>query len=336
VEYADAFFERTDTLLSRTDFSQKKNDELAKIYEELYDLQRRSHASGLVWFSMEVEDQLLTKTLLDRLSLAVKKTNHPKRANEIFSLLTTPTLDSFAQKEEKSLLEIASKIKDVRVRKLFESDDLGVIEGHFSKMDPALSRELDEHVRRFCWLPFMYEGPAWDKKYFIQVLKGLLHQNVTALLSDVRLRHETAKKEQEKIIRELNLDASTITLLEVARGMVFTKGYRKDCLYHFFWRLDPFLKEVAKRLQLTLRQVRRFMPWEIPSALRQGRFDADELNRRYSCYAFYVEGNSQKVLSGKNAEAFLDSFDLETQKSVADLSELTGECACPGFAKGLV
>ncbi|MBI4360723.1 hypothetical protein HY572_03040 [Candidatus Micrarchaeota archaeon] len=203
-------------------------------------------------------------------------------------------------------------------------------------MHPSLSRQIDDHVKHFAWLPYMYEGPAWNRKYFLQVLQGLLKEDVAALLETARTRHEKTRARQQEILQWLELDEKHETLLEVAQGMVFTKGYRKDVLYHFFWKMEPYLKEVGKRLGLTVKQVRRLMPWEIPAALRGQPVDANELNSRFEHYVQYVHAGKREIYSGKAAEKFLERFDLETMNAASGVRELKGDCACPGRARGAV
>ncbi|MBI5225700.1 hypothetical protein HY994_00490 [Candidatus Micrarchaeota archaeon] len=285
---------------------------------------------------MEFDHQLLTHYLMDHLQSVIRAKNLPFRASEAFSILTTPLEDSYAQKEEMSLLKIATGVKDARVRKLFEIQDLEMLSTRLQKMDPALSQELDAHVESYCWLPYMYEGPAWDRRYFLQVLQGLLKADVDALLQSAQSRHARTQEQQKQLLSRLQLDEKHTQLLLVAQGMVFTKGFRKDALYPFFWRLEPFLKEVAKRLGLSLKQVRRLMPSEIPAALRkQAVVDADELNARFEHYVQYIHEGTREFFSGSEADTFMERIELETHDASTEVRELSGECACPGVVRGI-
>lgn len=334
--FGSKFWDATDRLLEGVDFSTKTDSEMAKTYRTLCEFQRRSHVCGLVWIVLEFDHQLLTRYLLDHLSCVIREKALPFRATEVFSVLTTPTEDSYAKKEELSLLRIACRIKDVRLKKLFNTSDLRFLSERFAAMDPALSRELSAHAERFAWLPYMYEGPAWDREYFLSVLSGLLDEDPPALLEQAEKRHQRTKEQQEAFYAQLGLDEKHRILLRVAQDMGFGKAYRKDVLYHFFWRMEPYLREVAKRLGLTLKQVRRFMPWELPDALESRKFDPDELNRRFEHYALYTTLDGMETFSGKNAETFLTGFSFEKTDSSQDVRELKGDCACPGLVKGVV
>ncbi len=335
LDLSDRLFQESDALFA-LDVKQMTGNELAAWYETLRELQFRQHSSGLVWVVLEFDHQLFTRYMMEHLSGAIKRKGLPVSAAECFSVLTTPTQDSFAQKEEKSLLEIASQIQDSRIRKLFESTDLALIAERFAKMDPVASIQLDAHVERFAWLPYMYEGPAWKKSYFIQVLQGLVKHDVATLLARAEKRHTETKSRQSELLAQLQLDEKHRKLLQVAQGMVYTKSHRKDALYHYFYCMEPFLKETAKRLGLTLRQVRRFMPWELGPALILGKADLDELNRRWEHFVYHAHDGKEEVITGAEADAFMKNLDIEKPPASIDLRELSGDCACPGFAKGIV
>lgn len=330
------FFGKTDELLAGVDFRKKTNAELADIYSKLMELQRKSHVSGLVWVVVEFDHQLLTRYLMEYLKMQIRKSGSSLRATETFSVLTTPLEDSFAQKEEISLLQITAKIKEKKLEKIFDTNDSDEAYLKLRDFDPDIAGKIDSHTASFAWLPYMYEGPAWKKTYFMAVARGLLKEDVATLLGKALARHAKTRRAQESLLSELQIDAKHRKLFDVASGMVFTKGFRKDCLYHFFWRLEPFLKETAKRLGLTLRQVRTLMPGELPTAIKTGVVDADELNRRYLHYILYIDKGKVLLLSGADADASIRGFELEENHAGQNLRELSGECACPGFAKGIV
>jgi|GEM_PF-206796 len=329
------FFDASEQLY-RTDWSAKDNTAMARSYADVVRLQVAAHTSGIPWVVLEFDHALLTNYLLEYVKSRIQASGLKQSAGEAFSLMTTPTQDSFAQKEEESLLRIAASIQDVRVLKLFESDDPALIEQRLPKMQPDVALALEEHCNAFAWLPYMYEGPAWAKAYFIQVLQGLLKQDVTAMRQKNMHRHSQLRQQQLALMQGLDVDAKHRQLLQVAQGLVFTKAYRKDCLYHFFYCLEPFLKEAAKRFGLTLRQIRRFTPDELVTALKAGIADADELNRRWQGHIYHVKGKKVRILTGKEADAFMKKLDVEKPLADADVRQLVGDCACPGFAKGTV
>ncbi len=335
VESNSLFFEESEKLFWET-LSGKTGAQLAGAYDALVKLQWSAHTAGIPWVIVEFDHQLFTNYLLDFLKERIAAKKAHQSAGEAFSILTTPLEDSFAQKEEKSLLAIAVEIKkDEKALKLFFSPSAD-IDAELPSVSPEIGTLLENHYREFRWIPYMYEGPAWKKAYFVEVLKGPVKEDPGALLEQAENRHAKTKKTQERLLSDLNVDARHRQLFEIAQRLVFTKGYRKDCLYHFFYCLEPFLKESAKRLGLTLRQVRRFAPWELVAALREGKADADMLNRRWKHHVFYVKAGKGEFFTGDKADEFVRSLDVEKPPADSEAKELTGDCACPGFARGIV
>ncbi len=330
-----ALFEASEALKD-VNWTALDGPKLAELYAGLLEKQVAAHTCGIPWVVLEFEHALLTRHVMRLLKECIELNAPGFSAAETFSILTTPVDASYAQLETQSLLAIAAEIRDARVRKLFESDDLGEISRRLSIMQPDVARQLDVHTESFCWLPYMYAGPAWEKTYFVQVLKGLLLLDVDALLEQSRDKRTDLIHAQQKLLEKIRADDTLRHLLAIARDIVYTKAYRKDCLYHFFWRLEPFLKAASKKLGLTLKQVRRMEPEELILALQTGNVDADELNRRWENHVFWVRPDGTTFPTGKKAQDFMEALDLEKPDADASTSELSGECACPGFAQGTV
>jgi phosphoenolpyruvate synthase/pyruvate phosphate dikinase len=314
------------------------DEELARLYDELAKKQEKSHAPGLPWIILEFEHQLFTRYLMRHLESRIKERGAKHSVGEVFSILTTPTEESLAQKEEKSLLRIGVKVQaDEVMWSFFNKGTPAEIEAKLPVLNPVVDRMLEEHYKRFCWLPYMYEGPAWSKRYFIEVLAGLVKQNadLRGMLEKQSKQAASIEEKQEKLVAELGLDQHHARLIEIARGLVFTKGFRKDCLYHGMWCLEPLLEELEKRLRLPLKLVRRLMPWEIRPALVKRQYSREALEERWKHYVYYVHEGRRELLTGREACAFMKRLDLE-KIVVEEAKDLLGNCACPGSARGIV
>ena len=126
-------------------------------------------------------------------------------------------------------------------------------------------------------------------------------------------------------------------MFKIAQGMVFTKAFRKDCLYHGHWVLRKFLKLVARRLHLTVNQTYFFAPWELSGVLEKGVAPVDELNQRMKHNVFWAVNGKAKILVGKEAKKKAREIMPKKPKlKVEEVNELTGECACPGNTRGIV
>lgn len=311
------------------------NEELAVLFRELMAKQLASQGAGMPWNTLEFEEQYLTNYLNDRLAKAIEE-KHLHGKAQVFSTLTTPTEESFAQNEALSILSIATLVQsDEELLKLFTQNEPSEISKKLS-LFPQLNAMVKEHHRNFCWLSFMYEGPEWPIGYFIETLAGLVRQTPEPV--HLYQKHLNAffelKKRQFELTSKLELDEKTRALIEVAKGILYTKGLRKDCLYHAYYLSGPLLNEIARRLNITLTQLRRFMPWEVPVALIEGKANIQLLDERVKHYIQYVADGKTYVLSGRKGTAFMKKLRLE-KENVLEAKELKGQCACPGVARGV-
>ena len=338
IRAGQAFFDFSESI-RRKDYSAASNAELAADWEKHMLLHGESHSMGMVWNTLEFDRPLFSNYLTGY--LAGLANGDKARAAESFSILTTHLRESFAQKEEKSMLAFAAGVQaEDRAMNLFLSLPPLQAANSLSTASPSLASQFEAHVREFCWLPYMYQGPAWGSDYFAEVLGGLVKQKeegCKALLEkNLQAQSELALR-QEKLAGSLGVDAKHARLFAIARDMVFTKGFRKDCAYHGFYCIEPLLKEAAKRLGVSLNQLRRFSPGELHDAIRTNSADANMLEERFKYSVYYADAVAGKIekMHGGKARAFMARLDFEQVRS-SESGELKGDCACPGSAAGIV
>ena len=122
---------------------------------------------------------------------------------------------------------------------------------------------------------------------------------------------------------------------DIAADIVYLKAFRKDCIYFGSYVTDKVSKEIARRLNLTLKQVRYFAYWEMKDALLKNKFKVDVLNQRYKFSVVYTDSFRPKIYTGKAAQKFLNNLRFEKQ-DLTEIKELKGLTAYPGKVKGIV
>jgi phosphohistidine swiveling domain-containing protein len=332
------FFSYSKSLL-KINASKLSNGELGKILNKLFQHQMLSHGYALptTWF-LDSDDEDFTKLLLKRLEIKIKenKTNFP--LPEVFSILTTPEKPSFAMVEEKESFMILKAISaDKKAKKIFLQKNLADIASSLSEIEPKLKRKIINHYQKWRWVPYTYIGPAYDLDYYLEIWSGLLKENIdiNKHLEKIDLQIRELKPKKGQIIKELKLSRQDIELFEIASEIIYLKSYRKDCWFLGCYAIEPILKETAKRMHLTLKQV-RFMDWkEIAPALEKGFFSSDILNKRIEFSIFYQQGQKRTIYHTVQAKKFLSKLNLEKEE-VKKTDHLQGTCACPGKAKGEV
>ncbi len=315
METSGKLFKLSDEIRA-TDLSKLSNDELATLLENWITLRREAHGYGMPWNYVEYEDQLFSKYVTNYIAKRIAAKNLKLSAPEVFSLLSTPREKTFAKMQEEEMLEIALA----------------------AKRGKNIDSKLAAHLEKYCWLSYMYVGPAWKKEHFEQQLAELLKQPIEKLEKTLQgSRGYLAKltAQQEEMMQKLGFDELHRQFITLAQSFIYTKAYRKDAIYYGFWSLEPVFKECAKRLEVSLKQLRMLMSWELPEAVRNGKCDVNELNARYNCCVFHYDGKKKTILSGEAARKFFNSLKFE-KIELGNVNEIKGDCACPGKAEGIV
>jgi phosphohistidine swiveling domain-containing protein len=283
-----------------------------------------AHFVGQPAIVLDFDTPFFSNYLLDYLKT---KTNN---ANESFRILTTPTSKSFARIEEEELFKIAELIrKNPFASKFFKENTVFGIERNLYKINKEIDNKIHEHFLSFRWLYFMYEGPAYEKEYFIERLKEIISQNIQS--KDTKKEFAEIRKQQEELIKKLNIDEKHKRLFELAKDTVFLKVFRKDCLFFGMYSAEELTKEIAKRLNIELKYVRYLLFDEIEKAF-QGQNFKEIVKKRYEKSLYFSDKKGYKVLYDQEIEKILESL----EEKVEDVSEIKGQHACSGTAKGKV
>jgi phosphoenolpyruvate synthase/pyruvate phosphate dikinase len=204
-------------------------------------------------------------------------------------------------------------------------------------MAQGLRRRIISHYKKYFWLHYNYEGPILEFDYFLEIWKLLIRdKNLEKLIKESDHKFAYTKNQRAELFKKLGFDGKERKLFNIARDIVWLKGWRKDCMYYGSYVLDKIAREIGRRLGLSLNQVRFFCDWEIKDALLKNKFSPDELNERYKFNIVYGDSvNRPKIYSGEKAKKFLRDWPLEKQK-FKKVDELFGAVAYPGKAKGIV
>ena len=144
------------------------------------------------------------------------------------------------------------------------------------------------------------------------------------------------KKEQLYLIAELRIDQHHKDLLETAKGMVYTKGARKDSMFYGYYCQDFMNKEIARRKYLSIDQVRNIYFWELKDVLLKDKNISNELNQRLNYHIYLSKKNQANIYIGEKARIFIKSIRLRKESVNEDTKELLGACAAPGKTRGVV
>lgn len=343
--YNQAVFKKQKQLFDETDKLSKINlgalsdRELLKLYYGYYSIYESVHIWHWVQTCVDFGENLFSKYLMAYLKDKIG--NKKYSLGDVFAVLTTPTNESNPTKEHKDLLKILQYIvKHQKLKNYFKNTETRIIVSELKNKNAPLDKMLEKHAQKYGWLGYGTVGPNWDKNYFIDILASLVRQNAQPekLLRNLEQYKKITFLKQKKYQKELTIDATHKRLFKIARGLVFTKGLRKDSMFHSYSVIENLFREIGRRFYLSVQQVRFCYPHEIKSLLLQGKFSAAKLNERYKFSVQYSFGKHYKddiLLEGKKAKDFLKTLRF-FRVDIKDVKFLEGDCASSGQARGEV
>lgn len=313
--------------------------QLVKLLEEYYVYHRKSNGRLTIttWF-VDSDGEDLTKFLTDIVENRIKSSKSKINKVEAFSILSTPDKLSLATKEEIESLQILKIINsNLAAKKLFANNDIKYIEDNLDTIDSNIKRKIISHYKKWLWLPYTYIGPAYDLDYFITMWSGLIKQkiDIERNLINLTTQIERSKIERQKLIKELNFSNAEKKYFKIAREIIFLKAYRKDAWFFSSYLLEFVHREVAKRLQISLQQVRMMTFEEIPKALLSRDVSEKILNKRFKKSAYVLHGLKGRIFAAQDADKFLRTQLIE-KENLTEIKILTGTAAMAGRAKGIV
>ena len=322
--------------IEETDLARLSDRQLANLYLEYYNAYRGSHRSGQIDNLIEFEHEYLTNYVKGILEKQIKKRNLKISVADAFNIVSMPEEQTKMQQQEKDFLALAKKLfKKPKTMKVFRKENPNLIEVELKKEDEEFYHALDDHFKRYNWLPFMYEGPAWEKSYFINLFSSLVKQKGGLKSLEKNLKEEELMlKKRRKLLKQLALKGRDKKFVAFVPESIYLKGIRKEQMYHACYVSENLFREIGKRLHLSLDQVRYFIPEEVAGAILKKKYDVNVLNQRLKFGVFRIIDGQEEFLIGDHARRFY--YQIYKEKKYTDIKELNGSCGFPGKVKGRV
>lgn len=304
------------TKLFKTNLKPIKTEQLLKWYGEFEERHGDLYSYAIIPVYLELYKPHLTKYLVDYLFNQVSKIGYHLTAKECFAHLTVPDKFSQVQLEEQSFLRLAGVAKN----------------------KSKLAVKLQKHFKNFCYQGYNFEGPAFTREYFITRLKEFTKSGADcqAALRQIFINKRRALQLRIKIARELKIDPHTAMLFKTARDIIYGKDYRKMAMVRSYYQIEPLLKEIGKRLGLSLGEVRNCRRDEL-AAMAAGKIKRPpELSARMKgCLFAVADKKLPGIIDTKVVYHQMKKYLLRAE----DLSEVNyfhGQTATTGKARGIV
>lgn len=309
--------------------------EISNLINQFVEKQSILYAFGVAIPILDFQEfAFIENTLKNFINNKIKDKN---KQTEYFSIFTTPLKNSFSQDQEEDLLKLTAKFYE---DKEWKNDILTKPMQELKLLHPEFYQQLQEHTGKYAWVYYVYSGPAYTEKDFLEFIKNDLAQNTDPpkKLKDLNEKRKKIEGLKKKYLQELNPDEFNKAILNLASEVVWGKPRRKDLQSKSYYHLEKLHREIARRLSLSLDQVRSIPYEKIKLWLEKGQADEDLINsiRRYNIIV-PNDDSTLSVLHGKEANEFDKLIERrKDQEDYSQLSEVKGNCACPGKVTGRV
>ena len=267
-----------------------------------------------IWAAPLAMDVSSLYTEKDLLNAFKKETKESKWG--LFPNLCHPVYISFVGREHISLLKLALLYK---------------------KKSPLFDKALEEHQKSFYWIENNYRrANVLRKEYFLEKVKKEAVRGEKDIEKEIRKVEDTdsIRKKQQKIIKNLRISK------ELTEKLLFTQeigkwgDYRKEMTLRGNHYVNEFLKEISKRMNVTLEESYWMRVSETISFFKKGKnVEKGVLKGRSENLIYMIEQpEKESVFSGKDAIEIIDALEKEEMKQT---SEIKGIVASTGNKKKL-
>jgi phosphoenolpyruvate synthase/pyruvate phosphate dikinase len=331
-EMGQKFNEWTEKNFIKTDLTKLSNKKIIKLLEEFAEKQMMLYVYGTIIPALDFLDFSYIENNMKKF---LKEKVPKEEYEQYYRVFTEPSNNSFAQDQEEDLLKLMSKFYNKEWKKDILEKNLKEIKNKH----PKFYKELSKHAKKHGWVYYVYVGPAFNEKNFLEFIKTHLKNNVKPenKLEEIKNKKEEIKKLKKEYIEKLKPGEFHKMVLETAGKMVWGKPRRKDFQSKGYYHLEKLLKEVAKRLFISLKQARYSSIPMLKEALKNKRIDVNLINSLMKKHITLptAEG-TVRVITGKEAEEFYKKNVQKNKEKAEQVKELKGATAYPGKVTGTV
>lgn len=324
----------TEAKIFKKDLTKMPAKSFIKLLKQFIDLQETEYAFGT---ALPILDFIGFSFVEGNLVKFLKSKVSAKNFQRYYMAFTEPESNSFAQDQEESLIKLIKKYWN---NKQWRGDVAAKSLVEIKTLYPKFYQDLTRHAKKYGWVYYVYMGPAFTENDFLNFVKDYVNKSTAPdiRLAQLKEKKVSAKKLKVKLLKELKPDAFNRFILKIAGRVVWAKPRRKDYQSRSYYHIEKLLREIARRLYISLEQVRS-MPYDIlEKALNGKKVDwriADEIKRYHICLP--NDNGTITTLVGKEAE----NFSLKIKRAKEDmpnssLTEIKGTTAYVGRAHGSV
>ncbi len=188
--------------------------------------------------------------------------------------------------------------------------------------------ELKKLTSEYGFIPVFLFNQNWDEDHYALEISEKIKEGKEKLEQRKSQLNNFEQNTREKTATELN--GINSNLPEIIQIFSFTRNEAELVLSYGQCKLQPFYKEICKRLHITVKQLRMYAESELYSAVVQRKANEAMLNERLANGAgMHTNATTGELMEAKEIKTALANIEKTEMK-------LPMLCACAGKAKGKV
>ncbi|MBI5071325.1 hypothetical protein HZB93_00280 [Candidatus Falkowbacteria bacterium] len=284
-----------------------------------------------------------------------------EKINEHLVILTQPIQKSLIQVEQEELLKIGQKVQqDKNQLKLFLELFKKFKEGEVTKygfkthskkyeelfeqeagkikerIGPEIYKLLEKHYLKYFYMRYLFtekQGIYSFDHYLKELVRLVVSGDLEKKYQEMQQEFKVGVRKRNALIKKLKIKGGWRKIFDAFGNFMITKIYRRYAQIFAIYQMEAILREIGRRLGLSLMQVKFMLPQEVGAALLKSRLDKKEIKKRTKLCVYYAEKERDVVFTGEKAKRLAESV---REKGAEEVSEIKGQCGCVGKAKGAV
>lgn len=327
-KFGESFNKWSEKNIFLKDLTILNNKEIIELYKKFMYKQSFLYALGVAIPILDIEDYKYVESNVENILNKKVSDNFQK----YFTIFTYPNFDSFSLEQEKDLLWIILKYDSNDWRKDIKNLNLKKLKKKYSNF----YLDLTKHKKKYAWVYYVYSGPAYNEEDFINLIINILDDEISPEEKLDKLIGKRIRANKQKILFEKDLNPNIFQkeILNLSGKIVWAKPRRKDYQSKSYYHFEKLQKEISRRTNLSLKQVRSLTVEDIIEALN-GIDKKDIANEIIKSHAVLPnEDGSITILIGDEAKTFIENI-VGEKKNELNLDHLKGRCAYNGIIEGI-
>ncbi len=291
--------------------------EINQIYNNFYKWHYKIWVLAMVPNLLEVENNYLTTCVLELIKHNRNFSSFKLPAFEVLNIIIFFDRETILEKKEKDYCQLLINLKSFPQREM---------------------KLINKFYNAYSWMEYNWSGPIEDKNLLIKQIKKDLKKkiNYNQKLKALKQERKEKLKLKKDFFNQMNFSSNDKFLIKALESVCYSKGFRMNASYFAYCQMERVFKEMARRLNLSIKQARSILPYEMKKYLLERRVDEDKINNLYNQSVFYWDGKKEYILTEKKAEDFIDSMTIKDYVQSKNINVLKGQVAFRGKVKGEV